>query len=109
MLRFTQGDRLSLPLIAENKDGPIDLTGATFQTTFKGVGSFIVIPNSQHTADPDQVNKKGYFTVALTKQNTQSIAADVNKDIITTLSFDDQTVHVHGFGILTVYENKPQR
>lgn len=109
MINFTQGDTPLLTLTATGGNGlGIDLTGATLTTQFKTAGGqMVTADNSQHTADADQVNNKGLFTLQLTAAQTVAIGASIGKDIVTEIVNGGSTIFVHGAGILTVQKNKP--
>lgn len=104
MIKFTQGDTVSLKLTATDGQGnPIDLTGATFSTTMRGFdGAVITFPNSQHTADPDQINNKGQFVLALSSTDTNNVPAGINKEIITLITIGLTQINYRGPNILTV-------
>lgn len=110
MIKFTQGDTPTLTLTATTNCGvdKLDLTGATFESYFKGPNNTtITIPNSQHTADPDQVVNKGKYLLALTSGNTLAIAAGERKEIITKITIGGVITYFHGKNIVTVLPNTP--
>lgn len=101
MLIITQGDTALLTLIAtDGFNNPIDITGATFTTYVRGIdGTPISFPNSQHTGNPDQVNFRGYFTLALSSINTNSIPTsqpNVPKEVITDIVIGSTTINYRG-------------
>lgn len=109
VLRITQGDAVTFNLTAANAGVPEDLTNASFSTQIRGPGQTIVtFPNSQHTANPDQVNFKGQFTLELSSSDTASLIPYIGLEILTTINLGGTTpVSFHGFNILTVLQNVP--
>jgi hypothetical protein len=105
----SQGDSPTLGLVAMANGSPFNLTGATF-TTFitepNGSGVYS-IPNSQHTANADQVNNTGFFIIALQAADTESLGLGPNKEILTEAVISGNTYYFHGLGILTVLPNVP--
>jgi hypothetical protein len=111
MIKFTQGDQVTLNFTATDGLGnPIDLTGATFTTLMRGLqGATISFPNSQHTANPDQINFRGQFTLDLASSDTQSIPNGINKEIVTEIVIGGATIAYRGENILTVYLLQPRQ
>lgn len=109
MIKITNGDTASLVLTATDAQNfPIDLTGATFTTTLRGLnGALITYLNSQHTANPDQVNFKGQFTLALSANDTNAIPPGKNKEIITLIVIGATQISYRGPGVLTVLSTNP--
>ena len=108
---FSQGDNnITLNLIAASAEGsPVDLTGASLTSLMIGpAGTFVSIPNSQHTVNPDQLNYKGYYTITLLAANTAATMYGQNKDLTTQSTQGTVTVSYQGKGILTVYPNVPE-
>jgi hypothetical protein len=72
---ITQGDALSLRVhVQEGENGPgIDLTGATFETSFTTAeGSPLVLDDSYHTIeDQTAPETKGFLGIALSSDDTQ--------------------------------------
>lgn len=110
-LVITQGDTPTFTFYAETGEGErIDLTGATFSTDIKGaLGALVTVPNSQHTADPDQEENPGKFTMTMTAVQTAACSASDKKDIITKITQGTNVIYVHGTSILTVKANVPLR
>lgn len=108
MLKFTQGDTPTLNLTAQTDSGdPVDLTGATFTTYLKGkVGAVVAIPNASHTANPDQVNFKGQFTVAITAVESAACLEGTNKEVVTKITIGADIVFYRA-QILTVLTPNP--
>jgi hypothetical protein len=104
MIEFTQGDTAVLNLTAtDGNNVPIDLTGAVLTTTFRGQdGAVISFPNGQHTVNPDQLNFRGQFTLALTAINTAAVPVGKNKEIVTKVVLGATTIYYHGPGLLNV-------
>jgi hypothetical protein len=111
MITFTQGDTAILNLTAQDGDGnPIDITGATFTTSMVGAGGAIVeFPNSQHTANPDQVNFTGQFTLSLSDTDTPLVNIGFPKDILTLIVIGSSVIYYRGSGILAVQPPVPLR
>lgn len=111
MIKITQGDDATLDLTAAVAGGArLDLTSASFSTTVLGAqGVALVYPNSQHTADPDQVNNRGKFILSLASADTLLIPACPNKDIVTKITIGGQITYFRGNGILNVYPTKPTK
>jgi hypothetical protein len=109
MIIISQGDNAILTLIAQNGDGtPINLTGASFSTQIMGpTGTPVVFGNSQHTANPDQVDFTGYFTLTLAQTDTANLGAGSNKEIVTLITLNSNQVSFHGVAQLTVLYNQP--
>ncbi len=110
MIVITQGNTATLQLTATDGNGnPINLTGATFSTQINGPnGNFVVtFPNSQHTANPDQVDFEGQFTLALAISDTANLGTGFHKEIITTITIGSQVVSYRGPNILKVLPPTP--
>lgn len=108
MLVITQGDTPTLNMVAQSGDGALyDLTAASFKTRFQGPAGIVEIPNSQHTANPDQVTNKGKFTIALTAINTAAIKAGVDLSVVTIVTQGSTITTFRGQSILTVNPNEP--
>lgn len=109
MIQFTQGDVVTLQLTATDGNGnPVTLTGASFTTQIKGPnGSIISFPNGQHTANADQVNYTGQFTLALSATDTANCGLGANKEIITQVLISSSPIYYRAFNILTVLPNVP--
>jgi hypothetical protein len=98
---ITQGDALSITLTCTG----MDLTGATITTRFKAAdpdSGDIVIANSAHTPDADQVTHLGKVVVALSAAETALMAIGTEQEIITKVVQGASVVHFHGKRILTV-------
>lgn len=104
MIKFTQGDTADLLLTAQDGQGnPVDLTGATFTTYIRiANGAVVTFLNSQHTANPDQVNFKGQYTLSLSNTDTVGIPVGINKEIITLIVIGATQINYRGPNILTV-------
>lgn len=111
MITFSQGDAITLNLTAvDGNNSPINLNGASFQTQIRGPqGALVTIGNSAHTANSDQVNFKGQFTVALTSLNTKACDVGSPKDIVTQVTLSGSPIYYHGVGVLQVLQPFPQR
>jgi hypothetical protein len=110
VLRITQGDQVTFNLTARSGAGAlVDLTSATFSTQISGPNQTVVVfPNSQHTANPDQVNYKGQFTLALSSTDTSNLAWGSGLEVLTLILVNGTTpVYFHGPSILTVLQNIP--
>lgn len=109
MLKCTQGDDVTFTLRARTAENTyLDLTGATFSSFVRGIdGSVITIPNVNHTANPDQVNHKGSFTLALTDTITATFGLGTDKDLITKVTIAGADTFFHGTGVLTVLPAVP--
>lgn len=108
-INFTQGDTALLNLTAiDGNQNPIDLTGATFTTLINGSNGIVIsFPNSQHTANPDQVNSMGQYVLALSTSDTASCGLGNHKEIITQIVIGATTVYYRGFNTLQVYPPVP--
>lgn len=108
-LAFTQGDSVVFNLIAEDGDGnPIDLTGAVFTSYIRGpIGSVVSFPNAQHTANPDQVNFTGQFTLALTTTNTSGLEIGNNRQLLTKIVQSPGVTYFHGINLLNILAPVP--
>lgn len=109
-IAFTQGDTVTLSFTATDQLGnPVDLTGATFSTQINGPNTAgpVTFGNSQHTANPDQVNYTGQFTLALTSSNTAACGIGENKEVVTAITISAKLQYYLGQGILTVYPSPP--
>lgn len=111
MIKITQGDTATLNFTAEDGNGnPIDLTSAVFTTSVRGLqGAEISFPNSQHTANPDQINFRGQFSLALASSDTASIPNGINKEVVTEIVIGATTIFYRGENILTVYLQIPRQ
>lgn len=110
MIQFTQGDTALLSLTATDGQGnPVDLTGAVFTTLIKGPNGQAIIsfPNSQHTANPDQVGSRGKFVLALSTSGTASCGLGTDKEIITKIVISASTTYFRGVNILEVFPPIP--
>lgn len=109
IVAFTQGDDVVLNLRARQGDGSyVDLTGATFSTTMRGIDNIdVTFANAKHTADPDQVTNKGRFTLTLNPTDTDSVKIGMNNEIVTKVVIASKTVYFHGRDILTVLSKEP--
>lgn len=107
MIKVTQGDTpVTLQFTAELADNtPFDLTGAVFETKIKLDSGYLTIANSQHTADPDQINNKGQYSMILP---TASCRAKANQDVVTSVTQGSTVNYFHGNGILTVLPALPE-
>ena len=108
-LVFTQGDQVVLNLTALQSGVPVDLTSAVFSTQIRGPNQTIVtFGNSQHTANPDQTNFKGKFTLSLSSTDTASLLPYSGLEILTQILIaGSNPIYFHGFNILTVLQNIP--
>lgn len=109
-ITFTQGDDVSLIFTATNNQGsPVNLTGATFSTEINGPNTLgpVTFGNSQHTANADQVNFTGQFTLALTAANTNACGIGANKEIVTEITISAKNTFFIGPDILTVLPEAP--
>lgn len=108
-LRISQGDSVLFNLVAENGASiPFDLTGAVFTTEIRGPGGTVVsFPNSQHTANPNQIGFTGRFTLALSAADTSSLAIGIGREIVTKVVQGSSTIYFHGVNILTVLASVP--
>lgn len=98
MITLTQGDAVTVTLTCPG----LDLTGAVLTTNFRTDAADVVIPNVQHTIDPDQSANKGKFTLALQASDTNQMAIGTELSIITTVTQGPSVIHFHGKKILTV-------
>lgn len=109
-VEFTQGDTISIGLTAIDEEGnPVDLTGAMLLTQISGINGTGAIPflNGQHTIDPDQVNNRGQFALALSQANTQACGEGPSKQILTMSTIASAVTFFRGTNILTVYPPVP--
>lgn len=92
----TQGDAFTLDLIAYDQTGtPHDLTDSTFSSTFINEdGSILTIDNSAHTANPDQITFKGWFTMYFS--GTQSLKVLRNSNFLTKVTQSPDILQFHG-------------
>lgn len=109
MLKITQGDTADFNLTATLGDGtPFDLTGAVFTSFFRGPqGGVVSFPNSQHTANPDQVLFRGQFILSLSTDDTSSIPLGAHKELITRVVQESSVVYFHGPNLVTVLSEIP--
>lgn len=113
-IEFTQGDDVTLHLIATDDDGnPVDLTGATLATQVQGPNGagVVTFPNAQHTIAPDQVANRGKFDLALGNvgEDTTDCGGGAHKEIITVAVISAKQTSFRGFNLLTVYPEIPLR
>lgn len=111
MIIFTQGDdNINLTMYFTDSTGAkINLSGAAFETRFKGIGGRdVVIPNGQHTPDVDQVNNIGKCVINLLQANTQACEPGDTKDIVTKVVQSGVTLYYHGKGLAQVLPKSPQ-
>lgn len=109
-VEFTQGDNIVIALQALDEEGnPVSLTNAVFVTQIAGVNGTYAIPfpNSQHVADPDQVNNTGNFTLTLSQSNTQACGVGTAKQILTMVTIGTSATFYRGTDILEVYSPVP--
>lgn len=111
MIQFTAGDSANLVFTAEDGDGnPVNLTGAVFTTFFRiANGLTVQFDNSQHTANPDQINFPGQYTLALAVSDTAPIPPGDNKEVITEVVQGGSTIYYHGPNILNVLSPIPRK
>lgn len=104
MINITQGDQANLQLTATDGMGnPIDLTGASFVSLLRGSnGATISYANSQHTANPDQVNFKGQYLLALSPSDTNNIPVGVNKELLTQITQGGNPIFYRGPNLVNV-------
>jgi hypothetical protein len=110
ILEITQGDSAQLSLTAQVGDDTtaFDLTGATFETKIKKQsGTYQTIPNSQHTADADQITNKGSFTISLLTSDTAKLKLGSGRDIVTKVTQGSEVTYFHGVAILTILTANP--
>lgn len=108
-IQFTQGDTITLPLIATDQFGnPINLTGASLSTQILGANSIgpVTFPNAQHTL-ANQSTNPGQFSLALAAADTANCGEGANKQIITQASISGAITYYPGINILTVYPSVP--
>lgn len=110
-VEFTQGDNVTLTLVAQDDSGnPQTLTGTIVSQVAgpNGSGDY-TIPASQHTI-LDQTTNQGQFTITFLATDTQSCGEGVAKDIISeNVSSSSSVTYFRGYGILTVYANTPRQ
>lgn len=103
--RITQGDALPLLFRAKHAANYHDLTGATLETRIpKNNSQDLVIPNGQHTIDPDQVTNRGKFTVTVTAEQSAQLMASGSLSVVTKITQGGQIIHNHGQGVLEVLD-----
>lgn len=110
-IEFTQGDDLTLQLIATDDAGnPVNLTGATLSTQILGANGVgpVTFPNSQHTI-ANQSTNRGQFALALASAgaDTTSCGEGSGKQILTTAVIAGVQTTYRGVNILTVYPVVP--
>lgn len=110
-VEFTQGDDITLTLIATDDAGnPQVLTGASLSTQILGANTVgpISFPNSQHTL-ANQTTSPGQFTLLLANAgaDTTSCGLGSGKQILTTAVIAGVSITYRGAGILTVYPSVP--
>lgn len=107
---LTQGDVATLQLKAVDVNAmPIDLSGATFTTSINGENGQPVqmFSNDQHTINPDQVNFRGQFSLALSSEDTNALGLGQHKEVVTVIAIGSTTVSFRGFNILAVLPPVP--
>lgn len=104
MIEITTGTTIPLSLTIPG----VDLTGATFSTEIKATNGYRVIPNSQHTADPDQVDNIGKLTFTLTAADYEAIGYGVAKEVVVTVTQGTQVVPYRGH-VLTIKPAHPDK
>lgn len=109
MISFTINDTAALQFIAQDGNGnPIDLTGASLQTTLLGPqGTLVVFNDSKHSINPDQTGFKGYFTLNLLQTDTAQCAEGENKDVLTQVTQGSSVITYRGIGVLNIYPVTP--
>jgi len=110
-LDFTQGDDVTLNLIATDDQGnPQNLTGASLSTQILGPNGSgpVTFPNSQHTI-ANQTTNLGQFSLALGNSgaDTSNCGEGPSKQIITQSTIDGEVTYFRGVNLLTVYPNVP--
>jgi hypothetical protein len=108
-VEFTQGDVVTLALLATNDQGvPVNLTGASLSTQILGPNDIgtVIFPNNQHTLG-NQTSAPGTFTLALTAANTNACGLGNNKQILTTATISSVVTTFRGEQILTVWPEVP--
>jgi hypothetical protein len=112
-LEFTQGDDVTLQLLATDDQGnPINLTGASLSTQIMGpnVVGPVTFPNGQHTL-ANQTTNPGQFALALGNAgaDTTSCGEGSAKQINTTAVVSGVSTTYRGVNILTVYPAPPSQ
>lgn len=110
-IEFTQGDIISLPLIAtDNQGNPVNLTGYNLQTQIQGPNSIgpITFPNSQHTI-ADQTTSRGKFALALASADTAACGEGAAKEIITEGTKAGVVTFFRGNNLLSVFPSSPEQ
>lgn len=110
-LEFTQGDDITLQLIAtDDQNNPINLTGAALSTQVLGPNGdgVVTFPNGQHTL-ANQSTNPGQFALALGNAgaDTTSCGEGEAKQIYTTAVIAGVSTTYRGVNILTVYPPSP--
>ncbi len=111
-IEFTQGDTVSLYLIATDNNGdPVDLTDAVLTTQILGPNSVgpIIFPDAQHTI-ANQTTDKGKFQLDLSSDDTAACGLGPSKQIITEAvigGMSPSTVYYRAVNILTVNVSSP--
>jgi hypothetical protein len=110
-IEFTQGDDVTLELIALDGDGnPVDLTGASLSTQVLGPNGAGVttFPNSQHTL-ANQTTNRGQFALALGNvgEDTTDCGEGANKEMLTVAVISGVQTTFRGPNLLTVYPEVP--
>jgi hypothetical protein len=108
-IEFSQGDTVTLALLATNDQGiPVNLTGATFSTQIQGynVNGPVTFGDSQHTLG-NQTSNPGTFTLALASSDTANCGLGPNKEILTTVVINEASTCFRGESILAVYPGIP--
>jgi hypothetical protein len=106
-LSITQGDAVVFNFMASTGSGGFDLTGAVFESYFEGVNGKIIIGDSQHLKDPDQIGNKGKFTLQLLDSDSANLKTGWNMEVITKVTQGSTVEYFHGRGILQVLSPIP--
>lgn len=95
-LVMTQGDAFTFDFLAlDDTNSNFDLTGASFSTKMLNTdGTYLTIPNNQHTANPDQVGHKGQFTMFIS--GTSNLKPGTTRTIITTVTVNSDVLQFRG-------------
>jgi hypothetical protein len=110
ILEITQGDTAQLDLKAVIDDAldPMDLTGATFETYIKNTdNSLTTIPNSQHTANADQVTYRGRFLCSILATQSVNFKLGKGREVVTKVTQGSEVKYLHGLKLLTVLQATP--
>jgi hypothetical protein len=108
-LSITQGDvvTLNLQAVVGPTLVPAVLSGATYQSWVLGPKGPVLIPNSAHTTNSDQVTYPGYFTITLTAAQTASFAVGTYHDVVTQITQGGSVLYYHGQALLNILANTP--